>query len=45
MQKVAQYLGHSSTSVTERVYGRFAPDHLQDEAKILDFTRPVRIVS
>lgn len=38
MQKVAQYLGHSNTSVTERVYGRFAPDHLRDEAAILDFT-------
>lgn len=42
MQKVAQYLGHSSTTVTERVYGRYAPDHLREEAKILDFTKPVR---
>lgn len=45
MQKVAQYLGHSSTAVTERVYGRFAPDHLKNEAEILDFTKPVRAVS
>jgi integrase len=45
MQKVSQYLGHSSISVTERVYARFAPDHLKAEAEILDFTKPVRKVS
>jgi integrase len=39
MQKVAQYLGHSNTSVTERVYGRYAPDHMREEAAILDFTK------
>lgn len=39
MAKVAQYLGHSNTATTERVYGRFAPDHLRAEAEILDFTR------
>lgn len=44
MQKVAQYLGHSNTFVTERVYGRFAPDHLRDEAAILDFTNRARAV-
>lgn len=38
MSKVAQYLGHTNTSVTERVYGRYAPDHLRDEAEILDFS-------
>lgn len=37
MSRIAQYLGHSSTAVTERVYARFAPDHLRDEAEILDF--------
>jgi len=45
MQKVAQYLGHSSTAVTERVYGRYAPDHLREEATILDFARPLKVVS
>lgn len=45
MQKVSQYLGHSSISVTERVYARFAPDHLKAEAEILDFTKPVRDVA
>lgn len=39
MNRISQYLGHSSTSVTERVYARFAPDHLRDEAAILDFTQ------
>lgn len=44
MEKVSQYLGHSSTHVTERVYGRFAPEHLRAEAEILDFTKRVRAV-
>ena len=38
MSEVAQYLGHSSTFVTERVYGRFSPSHLRKAAEILDFT-------
>jgi integrase len=45
MQKVSQYLGHSSIAVTERVYGRFAPDHLKAEAEILDFTKPAKAAS
>lgn len=40
MSRISQYLGHSSTSVTERVYARFAPDHLREEAELLDFTSP-----
>lgn len=39
MNQIAQYLGHSSTAVTERTYARFAPDHLRDAAAILDFGR------
>lgn len=39
MSRISQYLGHSSTAVTERVYARFAPEHLRQEAEILDFTR------
>jgi len=27
MSEIAQYLGHSSTSVTEKVYARFSPNH------------------
>ncbi len=38
MSKISQYLGHSNTSVTERTYARFAPDHMREEAAILDFT-------
>lgn len=38
MARISQYLGHSSTAVTERTYARFAPDHLREEAEILDFT-------
>ncbi|MCL5777884.1 site-specific integrase [Limibaculum sp. FT325] len=37
MERVSQFLGHSSIAVTERVYARFAPDHLREEAAILDF--------
>jgi len=35
MSKIAKYLGQSNTAVNERVY---APDHVQNEAAILDFT-------
>lgn len=45
MEKISQYLGHSSVTITERVYARFAPGHLQEEADVLDFAPPVRIVS
>ncbi|WP_337958143.1 tyrosine-type recombinase/integrase [Ketogulonicigenium vulgare] len=37
MSKVSQYLGHSNTIITKRVYGRFAPDHMRDAADILNF--------
>lgn len=39
MSRIAQYLGHSNTTVTERVYARFAPEHLKEEAAALDFGR------
>lgn len=45
MAKISQYLGHSSVAITERVYARFAPGHLQEEADVLDFTKPVRRVT
>lgn len=44
MSRIAQYLGHTSTAVTERVYARFAPEHLREEANILDFTGGPRLV-
>ena len=43
MPKIAQMMGHTSTTVTERVYARFAPDHLREEAAILDFTKVAQV--
>ncbi len=37
MSEIAQFLGHSSTAVTERVYARYSPQHLSRAADILDF--------
>lgn len=37
MQKIAQYLGHTSTKVTERVYARFSPSFMQDASVALEF--------
>lgn len=39
MSRVSQYLGHSTVSVTEKIYARFAPDHLRDEAAAVDFVK------
>lgn len=39
MSKISQYLGHSNVAITERVYARYAPDHLRDAADVLDFAR------
>lgn len=36
MSKIAQYLGHSDDRITQRVYGRYAPSHMQDAADVLD---------
>lgn len=43
MSRISQLMGHSSTSVTERVYARFAPDHLADAAMVLDFSAPRKV--
>ncbi|WP_421565706.1 tyrosine-type recombinase/integrase [Ochrobactrum sp. EDr1-4] len=37
MDEIAQYLGHSSTAVTFKVYARFSPDYLRKAASALDF--------
>ncbi|OWJ73310.1 integrase [Haematobacter massiliensis] len=37
MSAISQYLGHSSTSITERVYARYSPDYLADAARAIDF--------
>lgn len=36
MSEVSQYLGHSSTAVTEKVYGRYSPDYLRKAAETLE---------
>ena len=37
MQKIAQYLGHTSTRVTESVYARYSPRFMADAAAALDW--------
>jgi integrase len=37
MQKIAQYLGHTSTKVTERVYARYSPSFMKDAADALEW--------
>lgn len=37
MSEISQYLGHTSTAVTERVYARYSPGYLRGAASALDF--------
>lgn len=37
MDMVAQYLGHSNAQITYSTYARFAPSHMTEAAKLLDF--------
>lgn len=37
MQKIAQFLGHTSTRVTERTYARYSPSFMRDAATALEF--------
>jgi integrase len=37
MSEIAQYLGHSNTQVTEKVYARFSPDYLRNAASALEY--------
>ncbi|UFS83159.1 site-specific integrase [Rhizobium sp. T136] len=37
MSEISQFLGHSNTRVTERVYARYSPDHLRSLASSLEF--------
>lgn len=36
MSEISQYLGHSSSRVTERVYARYSPDYLRRAASVLE---------
>lgn len=38
MQMISQYMGHTSIAVTERVYARYAPNHMKQAADVLDFS-------
>jgi integrase len=37
MQKIAQYLGHTSTRVTESTYARYSPSYMKDAAAALEW--------
>ncbi len=37
MQKIAQYLGHTSTRVTEKVYARYSPSFMREAANALEW--------
>lgn len=37
MQKIAQYLGHTSTRVTEATYARYSPSFMRDASAALEF--------
>lgn len=39
MSEIAQYLGHTNTVTTEKIYARYSPDHLRTAADSLEFTR------
>ncbi|MTI01658.1 site-specific integrase [Roseibium sp. RKSG952] len=43
MARVSQYLGHTSIAVTEKIYARYAPDHLREEAAAVDFLKGQKI--
>lgn len=36
MAEIAQFLGHSDSRVTERIYARFSPEYLRGSADVLD---------
>ena len=37
MSEIAQFMGHKSTAVTEKVYARYSPTHLRRAASTVDF--------
>ena len=40
MPRIAAFLGHSNSRITEERYARFAPDHLREAAEALEIGRP-----
>ncbi|MBM4071746.1 MAG: site-specific integrase [Planctomycetes bacterium] len=43
MSEISQYLGHTSTAVTERVYARYSPDYLKSAAAALELEPPQKV--
>lgn len=43
LSKISQYLGHSNTGITEKVYSRFAPSHMADAAEVLELGTPRKV--
>lgn len=41
-EEIAQYLGHSDSRITAKVYARFSPTHLRRAASVLDIEIPVK---
>jgi integrase len=41
MSMIAQYLGHNDDRITQRVYARFAPDHMAQASEAVNFLRVV----
>ncbi len=39
IEKVSQYLGHSNIQITQKIYARFMPEHLENEAEILNIDK------
>jgi integrase len=37
LEAVSQYLGHSNTAITFKIYARFLPEHLAGAAEVLEF--------
>jgi len=40
MSEIAQFLGHSNTSTTEKVYARYSPEYMQGLAESLSLNEP-----
>jgi len=36
MSEISQYLGHTNTATTQRVYARYSPDYLRGAAAALE---------
>lgn len=37
MQKISQYLGHTSLRVTEQTYARYSPSFMRDASEAVEF--------